>query len=281
MTRIGLITTGRCEHRALGPSLRRVFGAPGLQLEPSEDGPVYSLTSSHVRYPPPSSDEPTNADELVASMMAMLDARNGPDFVFAVDDLELPNVATPHHVTRLVSHAVTRYFQRRDRGAPTHRELERIATRCSFHLLCPMLEAYFFGETAALERAGATRPAILDPMRHLEQLRSVDGEFLAPLDVPRHPWRRPERAAHPKAYLSFLVDPADQELVTYRETVGGCRALATLDWAQVFRHTPPEIAFAHALFEDLADAIGAPNPFPGTSHPLTRRRVGGVLRNLE
>lgn len=189
-------------------------------------------------------------------------------------------MATPHHVTRLVSHAVMKYFEQRDRGGPTHRELERLATRCSFHLLCPMLEAYFFGETAALTRAGATRPASLDPTRHLEQLRSVDGEFLELPDVPRHPWRRAERAAHPKAYLSFLVDPADQELVTYRETVGGCRALAALDWAQVFRHPPPGIAFAQALFEDLADALGAPNPFPGTSHELTRRRASGVLRNL-
>jgi len=78
MTRIGLITTGSCEHHALGPSLRRVFGDPDIQFEPSEDGPVYSITSNHVRYPPPSSDDPTNADELVALMMAMLDARNGP-----------------------------------------------------------------------------------------------------------------------------------------------------------------------------------------------------------
>lgn len=76
------------------------------------------------------------------------------------------------------------------------------------------------------------------------------------------------------------IDPGDRALVTYRETVGGCRALATLDWDQVFRHTPPGIAFAHALFEDLADALAVPNPFPGTSHPLTRRLAGGVLRNL-
>jgi hypothetical protein len=50
-----------------------------------------------------------------------------------------------------------------------------------------MLEAYFFGEAAALERAGATRAAILDPTHHLEQLRSVDLQFVAPPDVPRHP----------------------------------------------------------------------------------------------
>lgn len=85
---------------------------------------------------------------------------------------------------------------------------------------------------------------------------------------------------HPKCYLSFLVDPTDQELVVYQETKGGCRALEALDWAQVFDYQPPGIAFAHALFEDLADALGVPNPFPGASHPLTSRKPDGLLRNL-
>lgn len=274
MTRIALITTGECEHRALPESLRRVFADVEVEFE-RPLRPVPSITSNHLSYPGPVTGG-TKVDRFVESIMSTLESRDSPDFIFAIDDIELPNVETPHHVTRLVSDAFRRHL-----GTPTHRELDRLATRCSFHLLCPMLEAYFFGEAAALARAGATRPAILDPTRHLEQLRSVDVQFVAPPDVPRHPWRRPERAAHPKAYLSFLVDPDDQELVTYRETVGGCRALATLDWPQVFRHTPPGIEFAHALFEDLADALGAPNPFPGTSHPLTSRRAGGVLRNLE
>jgi len=82
-------------------------------------------------------------------------------------------------------------------------------------------------------------------------------------------------------YLSFLVDPEDEERAVYRETGGGCQALATLDWAQVFRYSPPGIAFAHSLFEDLADALEVPNPFPGASHPLTSPKPGRLLRNLE
>jgi hypothetical protein len=63
--------------------------------------------------------------------------------------------------------------------------------------------------------------------------------------------------------------------------IDGCRALATLDWEQVFRHPPPGVAFAHSLFADLADALGEGNPFPGDSHRLTARRSGGTLRNVE
>jgi hypothetical protein len=276
MKRIGLITTGECEHRALPASLRSAFSAVNVEFEASLL-PVPSITSNYLSYPGPATGG-TKVDKLVASILSTLERRDAPDFVFTIDDLELPNVETPDHVTRLVSDAF-----RRALGTPTHRELERLGARCSFHLLCPMLETYFFGEPAALVRAGSTRSPILDPSRHLEDFRSDDEQFLAYPDVPghrAHPWRRPDRHRHPKRYLCFLVDPADEMRTVYKESIGGCRALASLDWAQVFRYAPPGIAFAHALFEDLADALDVPNPFPGTSHPLTRPKPGGLLRNL-
>ncbi len=34
---------------------------------------------------------------------------------------------------------------------------QNVRERCSFHLMAPMTEAYFFGEAAALKRAGAMR----------------------------------------------------------------------------------------------------------------------------
>jgi len=76
------------------------------------------------------------------------------------------------------------------------------------------------------------------------------------------------------------IDPDDQELTQYKESRDGVRALSTLDWAQVFRHQPPGIAFAYSLFEDLSESLGVPNPFPGTSHALARPRPTGTLRNL-
>ncbi|HEX3473820.1 MAG TPA: hypothetical protein VHT91_02200 [Kofleriaceae bacterium] len=85
---------------------------------------------------------------------------------------------------------------------------------------------------------------------------------------------------HPKRYLKFLIDPDDAGRAAYKESRDGVQALQTLDWAQVFAYEPPGIAFAHALFDDLADALGVENPFPGTCHPLTTRRSGGTLRNV-
>jgi hypothetical protein len=275
MPSIGLITTGECEHRALGASLQRAFDGLELDVMQPFQRPVPSITSNYLSYPGPTSGG-TQVDRLVASMIATLEQRSAPDFVFAIDDLELPNVATAHHVTQLVSDAVRRALG----GTPTHQQLARVRERCSFHLLCPMLEAYFFGEPAALERAGAARPAKLDATRHLEDFLAADPELMAPDDVREHPWRRPDRARHPKRYLSFLVDPDDTERVGYKESRDGVWALATLDWAQVFAYQPPGIAFAHALFDDLADALGVENPFPGPCHPLTERRSGGTLRNI-
>jgi hypothetical protein len=237
--------------------------------------PVPSITSNYLSYPGPTTGG-TQVDRLVASMIATLERRDAPKLVLAVDDLELPNVATAHHVTQLVSDA----FRRALGATPTHQQLARVRERCSFHLLCPMLEAYFFGEPAALQRAGATREATLEPTHPLEAFLAADPEFMAPDEAREHPWRRPDRSRHPKRYLSFLVDPDDAERVSYKESRDGVRALSTLDWAQVFAYRPPGIAFAHSLFDDLAEALGVPNPFPGTCHPLTTRRSEGPLRNL-
>ena len=275
MPSIGLITTGECEHRALGASLQRAFDGADLRLVQPFQRPVPSITSNYLGYPGPASGG-TQVDKLVASVMATLERRDGPDFVFAIDDLELPNVATAHHVTQLVADACRRYLG----TTPTHQHPARVRERCSFHLLCPMLETYFFGEPAALQRAGATRQARLDPSHHLEDFLAAEPAFLAPGDVREHPWRRPDRDRHPKRYLSFLMDPEDTARVLYKESRDGVRALLALDWSQVFAHPPPGIAFAHSLFEDLADALGALNPFPGACHALTTRRSMGTLRNI-
>lgn len=275
MPSLGLITTGECEHRALGASLRRAFAGVELVLVQPFQRPVPSITSNYLGYPGPVSGG-TQIDKLVASILATLERRDAPDFVFAIDDLELPNVATAHHVTQLMSDA----FRRALGPAPTHRQLARVRERCSFHLLCPMLEAYFFGEPTALQRAGATRAAALEPTHPLEDFLAADLEFMAPGELREHPWRRPDRARHPKRYVSFLVDPDDTEVVSYKESRDGVRALAALDWAQVFAYRPPGIAFAHSLFDDLADALGVESPFPGACHPLTARRSGGTLRNV-
>lgn len=272
-TRIGLITTGDCEQRALVPSLTRVFADHDVAFELSFAKPVRSFTSNRLRHPAPPGR--TLVDDFVAAIDATISARGAPDFIVAIDDLELANAPTPHHVTALVRDAVLA-----SPACATHRGAQRFQDRCSVHFLCPMVEAYFFGEPAALLRAGATRTAELDAARHLEAFSSVDPSFLALPSVRDHPWRSEDRKHHPKRYLRFLNDPTDEEIGRYRETRQGRDALARLDWAKVFAYEPTGITFARSLFDDLADALGTPPPFPGTCHPLTERRQDGALRNL-
>jgi hypothetical protein len=212
---VGLITTGQCEHRALAGSLARMFGECDVEFRSLLGGPAGSLTSAFVTYPAPRAKVPTLADRLVQRMHAELERRDGPDLVIAVDDLELDNIETPGYVSGVVRDAIVRAMG----DVPTHAQRARFRDRCSFHLLCPMVEAYFCGE------------------------------FLASGD-------------------------------RYRETIGGRAALATLDWHQVFARQPPGLAFAHALFDDIADALGVASPFPGDAHLATARRANGVLRNL-
>ncbi|TMQ06953.1 MAG: hypothetical protein E6J90_44775 [Deltaproteobacteria bacterium] len=204
-------------------------------------------------------------------MAAQLESRRGPGFVFAIDDLELDNVETPGNVAGVVRDAVVRALG----STPTHAEQARYRERCSFHLLCPMVEAYFYGEPAALTRAGAHAPALVVQTEHLEAFLAGDMAYLVPPDEPGHAWRSPGRAKHPKRYLRFLAMPD-----RYQEAKGGRDALATLDWRQVFDRQPPGLGFALALFEDLADAIGVPCPFRGEARSETARRVDGVLCNL-
>jgi hypothetical protein len=273
MKTIGLITTGECEHRSLAGSLQRAFADHEVEFRTLRAIPFASITSGYVPYPARPSRAPTTfAEQLVHILAAEVNARrNACDLVFAIDDLELANIESPQNVTMLVRDAAERVAT----ATGTHRAREQLRERCSFHLLCPMLEAYFYGEPAALTRAGAARPAVLASGRHLEAFFSADLQYIAPPDEVGHDWRTPDRAAHPKRYLRFLAEPGE-----YKETRGGCAALRELDWAQVFAYQPRGIAFARSLFDDIADALGVPCPFPGPTHPLTARKGDGVLRNL-
>jgi hypothetical protein len=77
-----------------------------------------------------------------------------PDLVIGVDDVELVNAAHPDVVVQVPRDAVRSHVEQTWSGAARDRVYARLRDHCSFHLLKPMVEAYFFGEPAALERAG-------------------------------------------------------------------------------------------------------------------------------
>jgi len=279
MKRVQLVVTGRCEELALHTSLKPLF--PELEwLRPVK---VESLTSAPPRAPIPS-ELMTTVGQLAHQLMLLAD---GDDecLVLGVDDLELHN--EPPHVVTAVREAITRGLnhpdiansaQRRDRIAA------RVQARCSFHLLLPLVEAYFFADVPALTRAGAQRVSRVDASSvDVEQFRVVDEAFTAPPDSSdKDDWRRggAERHKHPKRYLKFLTSDPEGSW-TYRESHHGKRALEGLAWPRVIEH-PTFVSGVRALINDVADFAEVPRQ-PGEELPETSlgtQRYSRVLRNL-
>ncbi|HEX8704537.1 MAG TPA: hypothetical protein VF815_37240 [Myxococcaceae bacterium] len=287
--RVGLIVTGKCEHRGLAESLQQIF--PEARFEALGRQPVDSFTSADVRQLP-ESPVPTTLQKLAARIVAEVEPGrvDGPlDLVVAIDDLELANAPHPALVAARVRDAVGAHLRSYRGTSDSAREkvLQRVRERCSFHLLAPMIEAYLFAEPAALVRAGATRPSAVDASAiDLEAFETDDPDYLRHPDVPhqqspeRKSWAIPGRARHPKHYLRFLCDPNDPYTRRYTEAKTGAEALRQLAWGQVFSQQE-RVQLARALFEDLALGLGVPHPFPGSAHPATADfKSARVLRNL-
>ena len=202
------------------------------------------------------------------------------DLVLAVDDLESANADQPGHVLDYFRHAVRAHVDTTFASASSReRVYQTLAERGSFHLLSPMVESYFFGETEALQRAKAHKaPNRFDPARDIEQFEVDDPDFLTrPQDSA--PWAKLARHQHPKHYVRYLCDPTGTQLRAYRETHEGLDALKTLDWTRVLQRQT-HAAFARAFVDDIAQALQVASPCPGTCSPLTARKGNGVLRNL-
>ena len=284
--RVGLIVTGKCEQKGLCGSLERVFPETRFELLDR----VESFTSADVRELPDAAGPGTTLDKFAASLVAAVE-EEPPDLVVALDDLELVNAPHPELVAGRVRDAVQAHLARHSWTSEATREkvIQRVRERCSFHLLAPMVEAYFFAEPEALVRAGAGRPSRVDARAiDLEAFVTDDPGYLGHPVVPhkQSPKRKswaiplPERARHPKHYLRFLCDPANPLTDRYVETKGGAQALRELDWSRVFAHRE-HVRLARSLFEDIADRLGVPHPFPGQGHPATSDfKSARVLRNL-
>jgi hypothetical protein len=290
MKRVALLVTGKTEE-VLHQSLKRVFPEVEFVMLPRRDG----FTSTELFLTPPrGTDElPTAAEKLAAALVAEVDpGRNDgplPDAVVLVDDLELDNTAWPERAVEYVRAAVQTHVERRySNETARQRALSRVRERCSFHLLCPMVEAYFFAEQAALERAGAKRDSTFDvKTKDVESFEVADPDFLTPPDRKNKralpPWAASDRARHPKRYLQFLCDPMGTLEHAYKETVGGRAALRDLDWPAVLAPTA-HVQFVRSLIHDLADALGEhgiAQQLAGSTHPLTWPPCrNNLLRNV-
>jgi hypothetical protein len=294
MPKVVLIPTGSMEHLALGPCLKRLFPRADFEARPL-GGHLNGFTSTDVTrpVPPPAGPVQKAEDKLAALLVASVEPGQGApaDYACVLEDLELVNDHQPDEVRRVFRSAVERHLQAHQWPSLASRQKadDRLRERCSFHLFRPMTEAYFFGDPAALGRAGAVQPAQLPPDLDLEQFRTSDQAFLQrPPDARPKPERRiidmPDRQRHPKSYLHYLCDPTLMDKKRkYKETAGGAAALRDLDWQQVLA-APPHCPFLHAFLDDLGCALNLPLPFldAAKAHPLTKFPGGQhrLLRNL-
>lgn len=298
MTTIALIVTGILELDGMGASLKTLF--PGVTFRVEK---VHSITSTKVSSPPAGNSlmQGKPAWNLVDRLLREVTKSRVPgeepaDFAIAIDDVELCNLpphGDPSHIITLVRRTVYNFLEAQfPNQAARERHARRFREQCSFHLLSPMIESYFFGEPAALRRAGV-------PEGTMPRLRAGDLEqFLA--DDPRYSspasaaWRtrRDQRTRatpslnpdqHPKDYLDFLRDPTN---VPERDAERiSLAALTSLAWPTLTMN-PAELPFLRSLLADIAEAAGTPSPLgdgPPSSitwfDPKERGRAA-TLRNL-
>jgi hypothetical protein len=310
--RVLLVVTGVLERVALAQALGRVF--PSAVFETTQ---TQGFTSN--RLPPPDGQyQDSKAADIVEELLgaALPKEPGGPgfDFAVAVEDVELanelsaagaPNVPADQGIEHILAHlrlGIDTVLQQRDSlpgpivlpkgkakrapGLDTDDERRRfLRERCSFHLLRPLAEALFFGEPNALLRTadpGVTLPAVQFDAQlcDIEAFQTADAGYLAK-PCGAAPWAKDNRERHPKHYVAYLLDPTGTIHRPYKEPEHGKRALATLDWQTVV--TPTQHArMVRSLLADVADMLGVHLPWlqAGACHPLTERKINGVLRNI-
>jgi hypothetical protein len=305
MTTIALLVTGKTEFVALAESLRQVFPADFSYVNDHVADPESRLRGFTSRdctgYVGAPWSEESDLSWFVAHLVgAAFPGRHGdpPDLVVGVDDVELLNAGHPEVVVQVLQDAVRAHVERNWTGTARERVYERLQDHCSFHLLKPMVEAYFFGEPAALERAGqiSSRTSRFDPeKRDPEDFLVDDPDYLGTPEPPKtarksarakRDWRlgTAKRPQHPKKYVQFLCDELGDGNTRYREVTGGKAALERLAWGEVLRR-PEHASFARALLADIARTVP---PRPQYSEMLAKDPVCAtwppprhrVLRNI-
>lgn len=251
--RVTLIVTGSAEKLGLPAALQQLWPDVDFDAQLTDD-----LTSTEV----PADSTAVGgglvskfekfAQRLVDAVTVPRSRREGcAGLAVGIDDLELVNLDRGEVVVARLKAAVDQILQGRTGDRNT------VATGCSFHLLVPMLEALFFGDPKALQHAaGSGASASTFPVdADFEAFAVGDDAYLEPSDEVGHGWRRPDRSRHPKRYIRFLREQAEEP--PYRETHHGARALRELNWESLV-DAPLRGRFVGSLLTDLAFVLGDP-----------------------
>jgi hypothetical protein len=321
--RVALLPTGRTEWNGLPTALRCLFPQHDFYAIPSEaevqsepahfpyDG-FTSLRLSLVHEQTP----PDAAMKLIAraAQEALGDRHRRPaDLVLIVDDLELNNRDQPNMVLRVMRAAAHQHLSRlraESNDTTYRRATEALRNQISFHLIAPMIEAWFFADPHALSLAGVREDVTVnfasntDPedfyTDDLDYRAATQDDCPALLQTPESKRKklRPkwlgdgDRRRHPKGYLQWLCrDAQSKNCTTYHETRNGGGALQGLRWSTVLQRPDTHLGFLRALLDDLAHTLGQPladDLAIGPPHPLMCKYWSGeaegqgplLLRNL-
>ena len=279
MKRIKLLVTGQAEKKGLHSSLEACLKGVDVKFEAEY---AHGFTSTRVGGAP--SAQAVNLAKYLVEEVGT--RRNCPDFVIAIDDLELVNMDQPDVVVQRFCDAVEEYLRQQfpvpDNSSDRLRK--RLRERCSFHLLKPMLETYLLSDPGARKAMNLAREPRVSPIRDPESPEYLDDEYFTFLaSRPRHDLEEDnDRKYHPKLYTSFLCDREKPR--PYRETKQGVAGLRNLDWRAILNKDENKgmLRFARSLFCDLCDMIGEPQP-DGHYADLTWSQPDSnrLLRNIQ
>ncbi|MBK5152401.1 hypothetical protein IQ285_32400 [Burkholderia sp. R-69608] len=290
MATIKLVVTGDLESKSLAESLKAQFPTHrGDDEVVWERARKMNCTTSHRLRREAMPSQPMLS--LARAMLAeVFNGKQGKpaDLVIVIDDVELGNMGQEDVIAEHFRMAVETELANRNLGGSAldkHKKIVR--ERCSFHVLRPMVEAYFFGETQVLQKIGVTSIPLLRHETDVEDFESIDGNWLPECHAHNQTqisngvdWWKHE--THPKHYINHLLMRSSSS--AYDETVQGASALRGLDWKKVPR-VATDALYIRSLFEDLADwfEIGSPvigNTAPSYYPQKNVRRANLTLRNL-
>jgi hypothetical protein len=310
--KIAILPTGRTECAGLPAALQRLF--PGNTFyavaipedeessRPYDGFTSFELTEVHETTPP----EAARLLVEAAAQEALGDRRReAADLVIVLDDLELANAGQPERVTRVFRRAVECHLEElRHQGKIRAKTEDILRARVSFHLVVPMIEAWFFADRSALTVAGVPPQAAVVVEPDLEMFCTNHLAYLGATekDCPCLPSRpdqnkkyRPKwlgtlsRERHPKGYLQWLcIDGAAKNCTRYSESVSGGDALKGLRWEALLTRPGSPFRYLRALLADISGALGqAPivrveedSDRLGTFDQAPARPRDHVLRNL-
>lgn len=265
--RIQLLVTGDLEARCLADSIERALiasraarGRPTpIQFMRTLKGPGFTSNRlPAVNQPQIRADVLGFATRLIGTVWPD-QPRDMPELVIAIDDLEEPNFDQPGVVIdwlrRGINHAIADMRAKGSLNVMEEREVRaRLRDRVHFHLLAPMIEAYFYDAAAAWGTLNIPIAPIL-MSTDVEDFTVTDPTYLQQL-LPNAgmvlPWQYGTH--HPKEYLIHLRGNN-----LYREMIEGRNALAALDWS-IYENPDTNTQYARSLFDSIANVLNQPNP---------------------